>query len=356
MANDTELERKQLQVFCGGAGEQQTSVFGTMKNPAPDYSKDPETLQGTNWPQGWQNAIAADDAPFMEDMNSLFYVLSYMIKYLYQHGIPEWSNKETYTASKSVVLRNGKFYLAKQTTGADNPQDPATDSSNTYWYLALDPVNPAADQNWVKGYAQSLANLSQTIDGSTTKYPSNKAVQNAVGAKQNTITGAATTIVSSNLATNRALISDGSGKVAVSAVTSTELGYLDGVTSAIQTQLNGKANTSLSNISSTLDVVTEKGTNFMKFKSGTLICWGVDATPSGAGQGTQHTVTLPKAYANNTYSLANCWEFVDFGSGRRDVVAGSFTTTNFKWMVKSGAGNYDQACRSFRWITIGRGA
>lgn len=242
MANDTELERKQLQVFCGGAGEQQTSVFGTMKNPAPDYSKDPETLQGANWPQGWQNAVAADDAPFMEDMNSLFYVLSYMTKYLYQHGIPEWSNKETYTASKSVVLRNGKFYVAKQTTGADNPQDPATDSSNTYWYMALDPVNPPADQNWVQGYAQSLANLSQTIDGSTSKYPSNKAVQTAVGAKQDIITGAATTIVSSNLATNRALISNGSGKVAVSAVTSTELGYLDGVTSAIQTQLNNLNN------------------------------------------------------------------------------------------------------------------
>ena len=242
MANDTELERKQLQVFCGGAGEQQTSVFGTMKNPAPDYSKDPETLQGTNWPQGWQNAIAADDAPFMEDMNSLFYVLSYMIKYLYQHGIPEWSNKETYTASKSVVLRNGKFYLAKQTTGADNPQDPATDSSNTYWYMALDPVNPPADQNWVQGYAQSLANLSQTIDGSTSKYPSNKAVQTAVGAKQNTITGAASTIVSNNLTANRALISNDSGKVAVSTITSTELGYLDGVTSAIQTQLNNLNN------------------------------------------------------------------------------------------------------------------
>lgn len=185
MANDTELERKQLQIFCGSAGEQQTSVFGTMKNPAPDYSKDPETLQSTNWVQGWQNAIAADDAPFMEDMNSLFYVLSYMTKYLYQHGIPEWNNKETYAASKSVVIRNGKFYVAKQTTGADNPQDPATDSSNTYWYLALDPVNPPADQNWVRGYAQSLANLSQTVDSSTSKYPSNKAVQSALGLKAN---------------------------------------------------------------------------------------------------------------------------------------------------------------------------
>lgn len=66
-------------------------------------------------------------------------------------------------------------------------------------------------------------------------------LQTSLDAKQATITGGATTITSSNLTTNRALISNGSGKVAVSAVTSTELGYLDGVTSNIQTQLNGKA-------------------------------------------------------------------------------------------------------------------
>lgn len=58
--------------------------------------------------------------------------------------------------------------------------------------------------------------------------------------KQATITGAATTITGSNLTANRALVSNSSGKVAVSSVTSTELGYLDGVTSNIQTQLNNK--------------------------------------------------------------------------------------------------------------------
>lgn len=41
-----------------------------------------------------------------------------------------------------------------------------------------------------------------------------------------------------SLIANRALVSDTSGNIAVSAVTSTELGYLDGVTSNIQTQFN----------------------------------------------------------------------------------------------------------------------
>ena len=69
-------------------------------------------------------------------------------------------------------------------------------------------------------------------------------VQTQLNAKQATITGGASTITSSNLTANRALVSNSSGKVIVSTVTSTELGYLDGVTSSIQTQLNNKSSTS----------------------------------------------------------------------------------------------------------------
>ena len=65
-------------------------------------------------------------------------------------------------------------------------------------------------------------------------------VQNQLNGKQATITGGASTIASANLTASRVLVSDGSGKVVVSPVTATELGYLDGVTSSVQTQLNGK--------------------------------------------------------------------------------------------------------------------
>tara|TARA_S200002703_G_scaffold97764_2_gene84407 strand:- start:333 stop:1508 length:1176 start_codon:yes stop_codon:yes gene_type:complete len=75
------------------------------------------------------------------------------------------------------------------------------------------------------------------VDGVTS------AIQTQLNAKQATITGAATTIDDTDLTASRAVVSNASGKVAVSSVTSTEVGYLDGVTSAIQTQLNGKENT-----------------------------------------------------------------------------------------------------------------
>jgi hypothetical protein len=64
--------------------------------------------------------------------------------------------------------------------------------------------------------------------------------QTQLDAKASTITGAASTIVSSDLTASRAIQSNGSGKVEVSSVTSTELGYVSGVTSAIQTQFSGK--------------------------------------------------------------------------------------------------------------------
>ena len=69
-------------------------------------------------------------------------------------------------------------------------------------------------------------------------------VDTQVATKQATITGGASTITSSNLTANRALVSSSSGKVTVSTVTSTQLGYLSGVTSSIQTQLNNKASSS----------------------------------------------------------------------------------------------------------------
>jgi len=69
-------------------------------------------------------------------------------------------------------------------------------------------------------------------------------VQNALNEldteKQVVITGAATTITTTNLTASRAVISNGAGKIAVSPTTDTELGYVSGVTSAIQPQFSGK--------------------------------------------------------------------------------------------------------------------
>lgn len=84
------------------------------------------------------------------------------------------------------------------------------------------------------------------------------AVQTQLNGKQATITGAASSITSSDLTASKALVSDAEGKVAVSSVTATELGYVSGTTAAIQTQINGKSdsnhNHNLDDLNGQLDV------------------------------------------------------------------------------------------------------
>ena len=78
-----------------------------------------------------------------------------------------------------------------------------------------------------------------SVDGNTVTPVKGSTIWNYIKSK---ITGAASSILTSNLTANRALLSNSSGKVAVSSVTNTELGYLSGVTSNVQTQINNKQN------------------------------------------------------------------------------------------------------------------
>ena len=64
-------------------------------------------------------------------------------------------------------------------------------------------------------------------------------VQTQLGNKQATITGAATTVTSSNLTSNRVLLSNDTGKISASDMTATTFAFLD-PTSNVQDQLNGK--------------------------------------------------------------------------------------------------------------------
>jgi hypothetical protein len=103
-------------------------------------------------------------------------------------------------------------------------------------------VDPTGDRT------VSLPNATDTLVGkATTDTLTNKSIDS----DNNTITNIVNADIKSaaaiafskmaDLTASRALVSDGNGDVSVSAVTSTEIGYLDGVTSAIQTQLDTKS-------------------------------------------------------------------------------------------------------------------
>lgn len=121
------------------------------------------------------------------------------------------------------VLLEGEIIIV--TTNAGDIRFKIGDGTKTYTQL---PFQDESLYNVLSGKADAddLESLQDVVDG-----------------KQDSISGGASTITSSDLTVNRALVSNAFGKVAVSAVTSIELGYLDGVTSGIQNQLDGKANT-----------------------------------------------------------------------------------------------------------------
>lgn len=133
---------------------------------------------------------------------------------------------------------------------------PSTNAVSTALAGKQDSISLTPNMAVVSGASGSLEASAVTatelgyLDGVTS------AIQTQLNGKQATVTGAATTIVSADLTADRVLISSAGGKVAVSTVTPTELGYLSGVTSGIQTQL-GAITTSLAG---KVDKLTDKPT------------------------------------------------------------------------------------------------
>ena len=130
--------------------------------------------------------------------------------------------------------------IFKELTKAEIDDLPITDGSI---YFNTTDEDILVDLNGIrKRYAGGNLSNTDVVDNLTTNNATvplsakqGKVLQDT---KQANITGGASTITNTNLTSSRALIANGSGKVAVSSVTSTELGRLSGVTSNIQTQFD----------------------------------------------------------------------------------------------------------------------
>ena len=132
--------------------------------------------------------------------------------------------------------------------------------------------------------------ITNLVSGTSAKDAVNKEqMDTALSAKQATITGAASTITGDNLSLNRALVSSSSGKVTSSSTTSTEIGYVHGVTSAIQTQLNNKI---------TATFVSGVSGSWKDNRNNFLINRGRDKLTSNVFQ-----ITFPEPFKSTNYSF-----------------------------------------------------
>jgi hypothetical protein len=65
-------------------------------------------------------------------------------------------------------------------------------------------------------------------------------IQTQLDGKQATVTGAGSSIMTANLTPDVVVVSDANGKISISPVTAEEVGYLSGVTGAVQNQIDSK--------------------------------------------------------------------------------------------------------------------
>lgn len=231
-----------------------------------------------------------------------------------------------------------------------------TAAERTSWNGKLAPTGDASNVTATFTQASTRANISskeslKTSMGKIMKWFADLA------------NGAASTLLGSNLTANRALVANANGKVAVSAVTATELGYLDGVTSGIQGQLN-ELNTHLQ----LKDYIkTGNGNNLAFGEIGKAVTVWLDGESLGALPVGSQAI---RAGAGTAYVNANSYTDVDVvftvpyavvpvvipvgghaGKwGNSGVMLLSTTTTGFKlrvYNVSSGAADL-----FYRWIAM----
>lgn len=121
------LERKTQKIFAGNGATDDVAAFGSMITGTPVYTNDLDNLQTNAYTQGWGKAIAANEAPFLEEMNGVQYGFSKQLAYLFQNGVPEWDENTTYYANTSFCQVDGVIY---QSLTDDNIGNPVTDNTN----------------------------------------------------------------------------------------------------------------------------------------------------------------------------------------------------------------------------------
>ncbi len=155
------------------------------------------------------------------------------------------SKMETLAASKAVVTNSSGVVEVSSVTSAELGQLSGVSS----------PVQTQLDAKASSASLTSHASTSSGVHGVTGSVVGTSDAQTLtnkiIDASSNTVSNVANANISASaniahtkmaaLAASKALVSDSSGIVGVSAVTSTELGQLAGVTSAVQTQLDAKA-------------------------------------------------------------------------------------------------------------------
>ena len=127
------ITRKTQKIFADSATTNEITTFGTAQAVTPNHSRDLDDIQNANYLGGWATAVEADKAPYEEDTNGLFYLVTKQLAYLFQAGVAEWDSGTTYYTND--FCRVGRVVygsLQDNNTGKDPTSEP------TYWKAVMD--------------------------------------------------------------------------------------------------------------------------------------------------------------------------------------------------------------------------
>lgn len=140
-----QLSRAIQRIFGDSGGVDEFGEIGSRAAGNPQTTKDLTDIQSrVQFLQGWfQTTIRQTlpdgtnaDLPASEDLNSLFFLLSSQLAYIYQNGIPEWldSADQRYYANVSFVQVDGAVYQALQGDDGANINSQRNPTTEPDWW------------------------------------------------------------------------------------------------------------------------------------------------------------------------------------------------------------------------------
>lgn len=158
------LPRILQKIFGDDGPTTQFGQIGSDNAGTPTTTKNLDTIQSLQYYLDGLFAITNNviEPPRAEDFNSLHFLTTAQLKYIFQSGIPEWITTEDYYANVSIVQVAGNIYLSL--TGTDPTPNTGNDptSSPTDWKLVLSTdgaLNPTNNLSDVVSAATSRTNL-----------------------------------------------------------------------------------------------------------------------------------------------------------------------------------------------------
>lgn len=135
-----------INATTGGVGVGQLSQIGSFAAASPTTENPTDAgalaVQGnSNYLGGWFFCVSGGNSPVMEDMNSLHFLVTRQLAYLFQEGVAEWDATTTYYVGSIVQDGSGNLYASKQNTNLNKVL-----SNAAYWQPLKTGLNPQCNQ------------------------------------------------------------------------------------------------------------------------------------------------------------------------------------------------------------------